>query len=110
MTVTYASAPPPPPPPPPSTSAVGPQSTITCPAGAVDIWPGVSIQNVVNSYGGNTTFCLQSRHPFSAELDHAEDREYVCRRVRRGPGRHRLDDERRHAGARSGRTTKTSTT
>ena len=47
-------------PPPPSTSAVGPQSTITCPAGAVDIWPGVSIQNVVNSYGGNTTFCLRA--------------------------------------------------
>jgi parallel beta-helix repeat protein len=48
------------PPPPPSTSAIGPQSTITCPAGAVDIWPGVSIQNVVNSYGGNTTFCLRA--------------------------------------------------
>jgi parallel beta-helix repeat protein len=55
VTVTYS-----PPPPPPSASAVGPQSTITCPAGAVDIWPGVSIQNVVNSYGGNTTFCLRA--------------------------------------------------
>ena len=31
----------PPPPPPPSPSAVGPQSTITCPAGAVDICPGM---------------------------------------------------------------------
>ena len=35
----------------------------------------------------------ESRHPFSAELDHAEDGEYVRRRIRRGPGRHRLDDE-----------------
>jgi parallel beta-helix repeat protein len=48
------------PPPPPSTSAVGPQSTITCPAGAVDIWPGVSVQTIVDSYGGNTTFCLRA--------------------------------------------------
>ena len=47
-------------PPPPSTSAVGPQSTITCPAGAVDIWPGVNIQSVVNSYGGATTYCLRA--------------------------------------------------
>ena len=94
MTVTYASAAPPPPPPPPSTSAVGPQSTITCPAGAVDIWPGVSIQSVVNIYAGATTFCLQSRRAFSDQLDHAEDRQYVCRRVRRDPRRHRLDDER----------------
>ena len=47
-------------PPPPSTSAVGPQSTITCPAGAVNVFPGASIQNAVNSSGGNTTFCLRS--------------------------------------------------
>jgi hypothetical protein len=47
-------------PPPTSTSAVGPQSTITCPAGAVNVFPGVSIQNAVDSYGGNTTFCLRS--------------------------------------------------
>jgi parallel beta-helix repeat protein len=45
---------------PPSTSAVGPQSTITCPAGAVNVFPGASIQNAVNSYGGSTTFCLRS--------------------------------------------------
>jgi parallel beta-helix repeat protein len=43
-----------------SPSGIGPQSTITCPAGAVDIWPGVSIQNVIDSYGGITTFCLRS--------------------------------------------------
>ena len=29
------------------------------------------------------------------ELDHAEDRQYVRRRVRRDPGRHGLDDDRR---------------
>jgi parallel beta-helix repeat protein len=44
----------------PSATAVGPQSTIACPAGAVNIFPGASIQNAVNSYGGNTTFCLRS--------------------------------------------------
>ena len=81
-------------PPPPSTSAVGPQSTITCPAGAVDIWPGVNIQNVVDSYGGNTTFCLRAGTHFLPELDQAEDREYVCRRVRRDPRRQRLEHER----------------
>ena len=73
VTVTYASAAPPPPPPPPSTSAVGPQATITCPAGAVDIWPGVNIQSVVNSYGGTTTLLSARRRAFSAELDQAED-------------------------------------
>ena len=57
-TVTYASAAPPPPP--PSTSSYGPRSTITCPAGAVDIWPGVNIQSVVNSYGAATTYCLRA--------------------------------------------------
>jgi parallel beta-helix repeat protein len=59
-TLSPSPSPSPPPPPPPSISAVGPQSTITCPAGAVDIWPGVNIQTVVNSYGGNTTFCLRA--------------------------------------------------
>jgi len=54
VTVTY-SAPPPPPPP----SGVGPQSTITCPAGAVDIFPGANIQDVVNQFPGTTTFCLK---------------------------------------------------
>jgi parallel beta-helix repeat protein len=44
----------------PSPTAVGPQSTITCPAGAVNIWPGTSIQNVVNSYGASTTFCVKA--------------------------------------------------
>ena len=55
VTVTYSA-----PPPPPSTSAVGPQSTITCPAGAVDIWPGQYIPGIVNVYAGSTTFCLRA--------------------------------------------------
>jgi parallel beta-helix repeat protein len=51
---------PPPPPPPPPTSSYGPQATITCPAGAVDIWPGQPIQNNVNTHPGTTTFCLRA--------------------------------------------------
>ena len=50
----------PPPPPPPATSAYGPQATITCPAGAVSIVPGQSIQSSVNVYPGTTTFCLRA--------------------------------------------------
>jgi parallel beta-helix repeat protein len=46
--------------PPPSTSAVGPTSTITCPTGAINIFPGTSIQTVVNNNPINTTFCLKS--------------------------------------------------
>jgi parallel beta-helix repeat protein len=55
-----ASSPPPPGPAPTSTSAYGPQATITCPAGAIDIWPGQYIQGAVNSYPGATTFCLRA--------------------------------------------------
>jgi parallel beta-helix repeat protein len=43
-----------------SSSAYGPQPTITCPAGAVDIWPGQPIQSNVNLYPGTTTFCLRA--------------------------------------------------
>ena len=50
----------PPPPPPPATSAYGPQASITCPAGAVSIMPGQSIQSSVNVYPGTTTFCLRA--------------------------------------------------
>ena len=44
----------------PPASAVGPQSTITCPAGAVDIWPGQYIPGIVNGFAGSTTFCLRA--------------------------------------------------
>jgi parallel beta-helix repeat protein len=61
VTVTYS--------PPPPSSGVGPQSTITCPAGAVDIWPGASIQAMVDSHVGNTTFCLRAGiHPVSSSI------------------------------------------
>ena len=41
-------------------SAYGPQATMTCPAGAVAISPGQSIQNNVNLNPGATTFCLRA--------------------------------------------------
>jgi len=53
VSVTYAA-------PSVSSTAVGPQASITCPAGAVDIFPGTNIQNYVNLYGGTTTFCLKA--------------------------------------------------
>jgi parallel beta-helix repeat protein len=46
--------------PPVSAKSVGPQQAITCPAGAVDIRPGSSIQSIVNVYPGATTFCLRA--------------------------------------------------
>ncbi len=42
------------------TTGYGPSSTITCPAGAVDIWPGQNIQAILNNFAGATTFCLRS--------------------------------------------------
>src|SRR5687768_12290583 len=46
--------------PPPPPSGVGPQSTITCPAGAVNIFPGSSINAAVDANVGATTFCLMA--------------------------------------------------
>ena len=58
VTVTDSSTPPPPP-----STAVGPQSTIQCPATRVDIFPtdtvGV-IQSLVNANQGATTFCFHA--------------------------------------------------
>ena len=53
-----STAPPPPPPPPPT--GLGPQSSITCPAGAVSISPGMSIPAAVNANAAGTAFCLRS--------------------------------------------------
>jgi parallel beta-helix repeat protein len=39
---------------------VGPQSSIRCPTGAIDIWPGGAIQGTVNAYPGGTAFCLRA--------------------------------------------------
>jgi len=38
----------------------GPQRSITCPAGAVDVPPGTDIQRVVDAHPGRTTFCLKT--------------------------------------------------
>ena len=61
VTVTDNSSPPPPPPPP--STGVGPQSSISCPATRVDIFPtdtvGV-IQSLVNANPGATTFCFHA--------------------------------------------------
>jgi len=43
-----------------ATAPRGPQSTIMCPAGAVNILPGTSLQQVVNAATGATTFCLKA--------------------------------------------------
>ena len=47
-------------PPPPTTSSYGPRSTITCPSGALDIWPGSLIPNIVNLHSAGTTYCLRA--------------------------------------------------
>src|SRR5262245_58164720 len=53
LTIVSGSNPPP--------AGVGPQASITCPAGAVDIWPaGLPIQTMVNSNPAGTRFCLHT--------------------------------------------------
>jgi parallel beta-helix repeat protein len=52
--VKDATTPPPPPPP----TGVGPQAGITCPSGAIDVFPTDNIQTLVNAFPGTTTFCL----------------------------------------------------
>jgi parallel beta-helix repeat protein len=39
---------------------VGPQASITCPEGAVNISPSEDIPSVVDSYPGGTSFCVQA--------------------------------------------------
>ena len=41
-------------------SGIGPQPTITCPSGAVEIRPATSIQSIVDVHPGQTTFCLRA--------------------------------------------------
>jgi parallel beta-helix repeat protein len=43
-----------------SAPSYGPQRSITCPAGAVDIRPGSSIQRIVDFSPGATTFCIKA--------------------------------------------------
>ena len=44
----------------PWAGSVGPQRTITCPAGAVDVPIGADIQRVVDARPSGTTFCLKA--------------------------------------------------
>lgn len=41
-------------------TGVGPQPAITCPAGAVDIFPGQDIPSIVGAAPANTTFCIRA--------------------------------------------------
>jgi hypothetical protein len=48
---------------------IGPQTAITCPAGAVDVLPGQSIQLIINANVGATTFCLHKGvYPITASI------------------------------------------
>lgn len=44
----------------PPATAYGPQATIVCPANAVAVTPGASIQDAVTANAGATTFCLKA--------------------------------------------------
>ena len=44
--------------PPDTSDSIGPQASITCPAGAINIAPGSSIQTAVNANPNGTKFCL----------------------------------------------------
>ena len=48
------------PPPPPPTSARGPESTTTCPTGAVEITPDADINLIVEANAPGTTFCVRA--------------------------------------------------
>jgi parallel beta-helix repeat protein len=57
------------PPPPPPPTGRGPQASIVCPAGAVNVSPGASIQAAVTANVGATTFCLRAGvHPITNEI------------------------------------------
>jgi parallel beta-helix repeat protein len=58
ITVTYTA--PTAPAPTTSTTAVGPQSSITCPAGSVNLSPGDPLPETVGSFPNGTTFCLRA--------------------------------------------------
>jgi parallel beta-helix repeat protein len=40
--------------------SVGPQASVTCPPGAIDVPVGTSIQAVVNAHPGDTVFCIRA--------------------------------------------------
>jgi parallel beta-helix repeat protein len=52
-----------------SSPVVGPQPTITCPVGAVDLSPGTNLQDAVDARPGGTTFCLRAGvHPITSAI------------------------------------------
>jgi parallel beta-helix repeat protein len=44
----------------PAPTARGPSPEITCPTGAVDLWPGDAIPQIVGLHPAGTTFCLRA--------------------------------------------------
>jgi parallel beta-helix repeat protein len=60
---------------PPATAGVGPQATITCPAGAVSITTSQDIPSVVASYPAGTSFCIRAgvHTPSSPVMPKAND-------------------------------------
>ena len=83
--------------------------TITCPAGAVDIWPGQPIPLIVDSHAGSTTFCLRAgMHSLTSSIRPKTGNTFVgdTARSSTAPAGRRPTIRR----PRSGRTTKTSTT
>lgn len=68
-TVAATPLPEPTPTPPAPTSGYGPSALITCPTGVVDIFPGSSIQTVINANLGATLFCLRAGvHPIARSI------------------------------------------
>ncbi len=53
----------------PATNTRGPQASITCPAGAINVSPGQSIQAAVSAQQPGTTFCLRAGvHPILGSI------------------------------------------
>ncbi len=62
VNLTVTAAPPPP-------TGRGPQTSIACPAGSVDITPGQSIQAAVTAQTAGASFCLKAgSHPIAASI------------------------------------------
>ncbi len=60
-------------------TALGPQVTITCPAGAVNISPGTNIPSIVNAYPGGTGFCLKAgTHNLTGAITPKTGDAFVC--------------------------------
>jgi hypothetical protein len=52
-----------------TTGSVGPMPNVTCPADAVSVEPGASIQSLVNANPGTTVFCIKAGvHPITSAI------------------------------------------